>query len=107
MAQQGKKKDKGTRNSDRRNGKAFKKHPKPMGKRVRTEERQYKDYQILVQRDARRLTNQARREEEARLAAELAAQVAADVARRVAEENSRIAAVKLLAESVNQVPVPA
>jgi GAF domain-containing protein len=92
---QGKKSNKGDRNPNRRNGKAWKKHPET-GKRVRTPERQEKDAQIVELRLRRKETNQARRAEEKRLAEELAEQVAAEVAQKVAQENSRIAAVQVL-----------
>lgn len=107
MAQQGKKKDKGTRNSDRRNGKAWKKNPGLSQKRTRTPERQEKDLHILELREHRRISNKARRELEKQLAEELAAQVAEEVAQKVAEENSRIAAVKILKKSVHRVHVVA
>lgn len=89
---QGKKQNKGTRNPDRRNGKASKKHPKPMGPRVRTEERNHKDQMIREIRLCRKEMNKARREEQERLAEELAEQVAAEVARKEAEDLARIGA---------------
>jgi len=88
---QGKKKDSGSRNSERRCGKAWKKD-KNKPPRVRTPERQAKDAHIVELRLHRKETNKARREEEARLAAELAEQVATEVAQKVAEENARNAA---------------
>jgi len=89
---QGKKKDSGNRNPNRRNGKAFKKHPQPQGPRKRTEERQHKDEAIRLRRSETHIRNKIRREEEARLAAELAEEVATEVAQKVAEENARNAA---------------
>ena len=88
---QGKKQNKGTRNPDRRNGKAWKKG-KDARPKAKTPERQLKDSFIREGRLRRYEDNKTRRAEQERLAAELAEQVATEVAQKVAEENARNAA---------------
>jgi hypothetical protein len=71
------------RNGDRRNGKAWKKNPKP-AKRVRTEERNRKDQEIRMQRRHRYEEAKAQREAE-KLAEVLAALANAEIEARLPE----------------------
>ena len=84
--QQGKKASTGTRNPDRKCGKAWKKHPKkPAHLKPVTEERHLKNILVANRRAQTKIENQERRRAE-----ELAAQVAAEVSEAVQLENKAL-----------------
>lgn len=90
----GSSKGKGDKNPERRNGKAWKKDraidPKP-----KTHERKLKDHAIRVERDNRRLQNQQRRAEEAKLASEKNAARNAEIETQKADRKALAAAIVL------------
>jgi hypothetical protein len=77
MAKQKGKSSGGTKNPERRNGKAWK---KPKTPKVKSHERELKDFAIRMERERRKQKNIARREAEAAAQAEIEARKAAEKA---------------------------
>ena len=88
MANQSKKKDKGTRNPERRNGKAWKKDKGQPKAVTKTPERAEKDAVIRAQRELRRQANVSRR----------AAERAAEAAKTAEKQAQKKAAIDSLAQ---------